>query len=252
MSNDLGYTPPSARVYKDAVTVSMIQGIDDNVTALANLLFNYKQGVIISYVDSNTLKVDTGSIVINNKLRRNTSGLTINWASTGGNAIAETSSTGYYIWAIASGVTSTFECAINQTAASMTGNANARLIGWFWNNTGNNIEGLWYKDQNEKKYYETPFMAVIVGSLYTFNHNLGTQKFTTNIFLSSVTGGGNTDIFDIGAGQYDEGLGVGFQIENVLTATVGIRSNSVHLFHREDSASYIDTGSIKLISRTLG
>jgi hypothetical protein len=187
MSNDLGYVAPANAAYKDPVTVNMVQGIYDNVTAIAMFLADYKSNVKISYVDANNVSVDTGSIMINGKLRRNTTTATVTWSNTGGNGIAETSSTGYYIWAVASGASSTFELAINNTSASMTGNANSRLIGWFWNDTGNSIEGVWYYDENKRKKYESKIFQINKTNYFVFNHNLGQKRFTSTMLYSAAS-----------------------------------------------------------------
>ena len=143
MANDLGYAALANRAYKDPTTVGWAQQLQDNATAIVMLLSEYRKGCRLSYVDSNTIQVDTGSIMIAGKMRKNTTTATVNWASTGGNGIAETSATSYCLWAYASGPTSTFEVAINQTSASMTGCANARMIGKLYNGTGNAIEQVW-------------------------------------------------------------------------------------------------------------
>jgi len=143
MANDLGYAALANRAYKDPTTVGWAQQLQDNITALVALLSDYRKGCRISYVDANTISIDTGAMVVAGKLRRNTATATVTWSDTGGNTIAETSSTSYCIWAVASGASSTMTFAINQTAASMTGNANSRFIGQWYNGTGNAIEQLW-------------------------------------------------------------------------------------------------------------
>ena len=252
MANDLGYTTLATVIYKDPVTVSRAQGLQDNITALASLLTNFKQGVTISYVNSNTLQVETGCIMINNKLRRNTTTSTVNWASTGGNGIAETSSTGYYIWAYASGTTSTFELAINQTSVSMTGNANARLIGWFWNDTGNNIEGCWWKDENERKHYKSRWLPVAALSAYTINHNLNTFDLTTILYSNTTTGspsdGTGMSIEDWGLA----GIYLGIVIKNYNLSQVVIETmNNFHALPGSTAVEGLTSGTVKLIMETL-
>jgi hypothetical protein len=183
MSNDLGYVAPANAAYKDPVTVNMVQGIYDNVTAIAMLLSNYSN-IKMRIVDGNNIEVSTGSIMINGKLRKNTQTATVTWSNTGGNGITETSSTGYYIWAYASGASSTFELAINNTSASMTGNANSRLVGWMWNDTGNTIEALWYADKDNRRWYETTWYNAQQGGWYTFHHNLNSKLTDSSIWIS--------------------------------------------------------------------
>jgi hypothetical protein len=184
MANDLGYVAPANAAYKDPVTVNMVQGIYDNVTAIAMLINDYSN-IKMRIVDGNNIEVTSGSIMINGKLRKNTQTATVTWSNTGGNGIAETSSTGFYIWAVASGASSTFEVAINNTSASMTGNANSRLIGWFWNDTGNTIEALWYLDKDYHKWYETTWYQVQPAGWHIFHHNLNSKLNSTSIWLSS-------------------------------------------------------------------
>lgn len=186
MSNNLGYAAPANAAYKDPVTVNMVQGIYDNVTAIANFLNNYKSNIRLSLTDGNNIEAETGSIMINGKLRQNTTTATITWSNTGGNGIAETSSTGYYIWAVASGASSTFEYAINQTSTNMTGNADSRLVGWFWNNSGNTIEGLWYLDQDKRKRYESTIVNISVGLYYLFTHNIGHKRISSSVLYSTA------------------------------------------------------------------
>jgi hypothetical protein len=114
---------------------------------------------------------------------------------TAGNTIAETSSTGYYIWAIASGSTSTFECGINQTASNMTGNANSRMIGWFWNGTANTIEGVWWKDANNNRHFRTPWYSTTTGNTYVFHHGLESMEFISRTWVApNVSGTGASEV----------------------------------------------------------
>ena len=185
MAENLGYAALANRQYKDPTTVGWAQQLQDNLTALVALLNGYKQNIIARYTDDSTVSIETGSIMIAGKLRQNITTSTVTWANTGGNTIAETSSTGYYIWAYASGPTSTFEVAINQTAASMTGNANARIIGWFWNDTGNTIEGVMYFDENNRKKYESKILYITAaGNYFVFNHILYTKRINLNMLFS--------------------------------------------------------------------
>lgn len=218
MANDLGFSTASNSQYKDAWTVGRTQQIYDNISALTVLLSDYKQGVNINYNAVASVTVDTGSIMIAGKLRRNTTTATVGWANTGGNDIVETSSTGYYIWAVASGSTSTFEYAINQTSANMTGNANSRLIGWFWNDTANNIEGVWYKDKDQKKYYTSKWLANMTAATnYVFNHNLGTLRVMATIQIAGLTGSSITLI-----PNFELAFGRGTTTYGLTTATIGI------------------------------
>jgi len=226
MANDLGYAALANRSYKDPTTVGWAQQLQDNITAIMALTLNYREGLSISLDAADSLTVETGSIVINGKMRRNVTTSTITWASTGGNTIAETSSTGYYIWAYASGATSTFEVAINQTASNMTGNANARMIGWFWNNTANTIESLWFLDSNGKKYFETAWINFIKNTSYGFTHNLNTALFTQNMFYRSGTttsGLVSMTLVDINIGGTVDPT-VGCQMELITTSTFSVRT----------------------------
>jgi len=190
MANDLGYVTGVNAVYKDPVTVSKIQQIWDNFSAITLLLSSYKEGVSLNLASVATIEAETGALMINGKLRRNTATGTIGWGNTAGNTIVETSSTGYYIWAFASGTTSTFEYGINQTSANMTGNANARLIGWFWNDTGQTIEGVWYLDQAGNKHY-IGYAHILNTTLQVLHHNLNTDK--VHFFSQWKYDDGNTD-----------------------------------------------------------
>jgi hypothetical protein len=140
MANDMGYAGYGTANYKDPITVSLIQQINDNVTAIANLLNAYRTEANVAYSSAGGVIVSTGSVMINGKLRRNTDNESVTWASTGGNGVVEAASTGVYVWAVASGSTSTFNTTINFTSTTHTGNANARLIGYFYNGADSNID----------------------------------------------------------------------------------------------------------------
>jgi hypothetical protein len=202
-----------------------------------------KNGVNAHYLTTSTTTIDTGSIMINNKLRKNTANITLTWAMTGGNGITETSSTGYYIWAVASGSTSTFECAINQTSTNMTGNANSRLIGWFWNDTANSIEGVWYKDASERKIYESSPIPLVTMTGITINHGMGTKMLN---FCGIVSTG-----LDSSAGinmTYSVGA-AGEQIK-VSDNTIAIGTEA-HIGHLLSGVGYFDAGYLKLFLSTM-
>ena len=230
MANDLGYAAPANAQYKDPTTVNLIQGIHDNITALANLLVLYKQDVKVNVASDSSLTVSTGSIVINKKLRKNTANITLGWSMTGGNTIAETSSTGYYIWAYASGASSTFECAINNTSASMTGNANSRLIGWFWNDTGNNVEGAWYFDNHNTKTYESKWLNVSKATSYVCYHNLNTKSLGINA-IYSLASDGTSCWADFSDGGGDAGLTIAH-----------VNDTQYHILTHTDALGSVATG----------
>ena len=251
MSNDLGYAGLGSVTYKQPVTVSWAQQAQDNITALTTLFSNYKQGVKLSPKDAATILVSTGSIMINNKLRQNTSNIAVTWSMTGGNTIAETSSTGYYIWAIASGSTSTFECGINQTATNMTGNANARLLGWFWNNTANAVEGCWTLNQDKEKKYESSWFNVNSASAYTLNHNMETWDLQPCTLFSWNASGTSPSHVVMQIYENERGCEVHFVTTNTVKITVG--QDYVHTHFQDNGVSDISgtTGYYKLFLSAL-
>ena len=188
MANDLGYAALANRSYKDPTTVGWAQQLQDNITAISMLLTDYDHDLELYVNTAGWPVVTTGSIMIAGKMRRNTVELTATWAMTGGNTIAETSSTGYYIWAYASGTTSTFEIAFNQTAASMTGNANSVLIGWIWNDQAQNITRCVNTSNPipEIMHYGTSESAAVPRRSTQFKMAYGVQTMANNAAINIV------------------------------------------------------------------
>jgi len=249
MANDLGYAALANRAYKDPTTVGWAQQLQDNITALVAVLTDFKSGLKLSIASVSTVQIETGCIMINGKLRKNTSTATVAWSDTGGNTIAETSSTGYYIWAVASGSTSTFTLAINQTAASMTGNANARMIGWFWNNTANNIEGVWTINQDGGKKFESDTGAFVNNTSYFFNHNLGTDKYTCHAHIKAS----GSNWLDAGGDPGNMAQESCMAFGDLQTSTVIVRYvNAWFVIMPSGSAQgYSSSGSLRLFLETL-
>jgi len=108
------------------------------IEPIDRMLAGYRAGAIISYTTAASLTVSAGELMMSNvggtirKMRRNTSASTIDTTSA-------SSSTTYYIWAIADADATTFTLDFTLSSTSPGTETYYRRIGSFYNNSDGNI-----------------------------------------------------------------------------------------------------------------
>jgi hypothetical protein len=141
-------TSPGEWGPEDPSDVMFSELIADGSNAVPNdFMSGYRQRATLDYVDSDTVRVSAGEIMVDGQMRRNTSSVDVEFtADPGGNgpnlgldtgsAQAETT---YYVHAVADDSESTFDLIISTSDTDPTGPTHHRLIGSFGTDASTNI-----------------------------------------------------------------------------------------------------------------
>lgn len=130
--------PASTSLINDLDTL-----IGTNNEALDRMLSNYRRGAIVQYASASTLSVTAGEVSCSNsggtvrRFRANTSATTVTWSDidTG----SESSSTTYYVWAVADTDATTFTVTISTSNTAPNSKTYYALLGSFYNDSSSNI-----------------------------------------------------------------------------------------------------------------
>jgi hypothetical protein len=227
------------------------QGTTQSYTSsLKDLLSDYQKGCVVDYKGAADLYVRSGVLVVsdasgNTRIRRNPSDTTVTWAmiDTG----SEANSTQYYLYAVADAAATTFTVMISASASAPTGATFYRKIGWFYNNSGGNIQDVvTYNSFTGRMVCDTGWFAQ--ASDTTINHNFGTTKLSFTPYVADDSSGTNArSIADFGSVG---GSGYGLGLNGITTTACNVQQGSSGIGNLDDNgvaATYTSGKYIRVI-----